>query len=112
MRDRGVLARQVDNGAVENVYQLQVMNASMQPRQLRLQALADEATGPTALEVQTRGTLAVEAAGATHLVVTVRMPAEQAQRNTSGTPVPIRLVVDDPTTGAQAETETTFLPGR
>ena len=112
MRDRGVLARQVDNGAVENVYQLQVMNASMQPRQLRLKAVADDAAGPTALEVQTRGTLAVEAAGATHLVVTVRMPAEQALRNTSGTPVPIRLVVDDPATGAQAETETTFLPGR
>ncbi|MES2718302.1 MAG: cytochrome c oxidase accessory protein CcoG [Pseudomonadota bacterium] len=111
MRDRGVLARQVDDGAVENVYRLQVMNASLQPRQLRLQALAGDAADTTALQVQHRGTLAVDAAGATTLVVTVRMRAEQAQRHSRSRPVPIRLVVDDLAAGVQAQTATTFLPG-
>lgn len=111
MRDRGVLARQVDDGAVENVYRLQVMNASRQPRQLHLQALAGDAASTTALHVQHRGTLSVDAAGATTLVVTVRMSAEQAQRHPRGTPVPIRLVVEDLSAGVQAQTTTTFLPG-
>jgi hypothetical protein len=111
MRDRGVLARQVDDGAVENVYRLQVMNASLQPRQLHLQALAGDAASSTALQVQHRGGLSVDAAGATTWVVTVRMSAEQAQRHPRGTPVPIRLVVDDRSAGVQAQTTTTFLTG-
>jgi polyferredoxin len=111
MRDRGVLARQVDDGAVENVYRLQVMNASLQPRQLHLQALAGDAASTTALQVHYRGTLSVEAAGATTLVVTVRMSAAQARRHPRGTPVPIRLVVEDRSAGVQAQTTSTFLPG-
>ena len=111
MRDRGVLARQVDDGAVENVYRLQVMNASMRPRQLQLQALAGDGTQTAALHVQHHGMLSVDAAGATTLAVTVRMGAAQLQRHPRGKPVPIRLVVDDPSTGAQAQTTTTFLPG-
>lgn len=36
IRDRGVMARQVDEGAVENIYRLQVVNLSEQARQIRL----------------------------------------------------------------------------
>jgi len=111
MRDRAVLARQVDDGTVENIYRLQVMNTSLQPRQLHLQALAADTADTTALQVQHRGPLAVDAAGATTLVITVRMSAEQAQRHPRGRPVPIRLVVHDPAAGVQAQTVTTFLPG-
>jgi len=112
MRDRGVLARQVEDGAVENVYRLQVMNASPRARQLHLQALSAEPGGSARpLPLRHRGRLSVEAAGATTLVVTVTLPAEQALAQRRGTPLPIRFVVDDPATGAQAQTRTTFLPG-
>lgn len=112
MRDRGVLARQVEDGAVENVYRLQVMNSSPRARQLQLQALS-AGTGQRvhALPLRHRGPLFVEAAGATTLVVTVTLPAEQAQAQRRGTPLPIRFVVGDPATGAQAQTDSTFLPG-
>jgi len=111
MRDRSVLARTVADGTVENVYRLQVMNASRQPRQLRLQALAGTGAAQTALQVVYRGALQVDAAGATMLVVTVRMPAEQARRHADGLPLPIRFVLDDDVTGraAQAQTMSTFL---
>jgi len=112
MRDRSVMARQVDDGAVENVYRLQVMNASIQPRNLRLQALAGEGSEARPLQLAYREALSVGAAGATTLVVTVRMEAGQAHGHRAGTPVPIRFVVDDaaPGAAAQAQAVSTFLP--
>lgn len=110
LRDQGVRARQADGGAVENVYRLQVMNASQHPRQLLLQALVGDAADTTALQAQHRGKPAVDAAGATTLVITVRMSAEQLRRHPGGTTVHIRLVVDEPAAGVQAQTPHTFLP--
>jgi hypothetical protein len=77
-----------------------------------LQALSAEPGGSARpLPLRHRGRLSVDAAGATTLVVTVTLPAEQALAQRRGTPLPIRFVVDDPATGAQAQTSTTFLPG-
>lgn len=113
LRDRGVLARPVEDGAVENVYRLQVMNASLQPRNLRLQALTNDGSDARPLPVDHRGALAIDAAGALSMVVTVRMDAAELQRHRRGAPIPIRLVVDDVATGTkvQAQSATTFLPG-
>ena len=36
MRDRGALARLVDDGRIENVYRLQLMNATEQPQRYRI----------------------------------------------------------------------------
>jgi cytochrome c oxidase accessory protein FixG len=36
LRDRGVLGREVDDGAIENVYRLQITNAARQPRRLAI----------------------------------------------------------------------------
>ena len=37
MRDRGALARMVDDGRIENVYRLQIMNATEEPQRYRVQ---------------------------------------------------------------------------
>jgi len=113
MHDRGVLARMVDDGAVENIYRLQVMNASLQPRQLRLQALAGQGAGQISLPVKHRGTLQVDAAGVSTVVVTVRMPGDEVLRHARGAPLPICFVLDDESAGGAASVQTvsTFLPG-
>ena len=38
IRDRGALAREVDGGKIENVYRLQLMNASEQPMRVTITA--------------------------------------------------------------------------
>ncbi|MBB4845242.1 cytochrome c oxidase accessory protein FixG [Paucibacter oligotrophus] len=74
IRDRGVMARQVDEGAVENIYRLQVVNLSESPRHisLQLQGLAGgQLIGGERWEL--RG------GEARSLVLAVRLPAREAQ---------------------------------
>ncbi len=94
LRDRAVLSRQVEDGAVENVYRLQLMNASLQPRQLAVSAFID---GADAAPLQAQHTLAlsVEPAGTATVALTLRMDAAIAQRQGSGRTVPIRIEVRD-----------------
>jgi cytochrome c oxidase accessory protein FixG len=49
MRDRASLSREVDNGRIENVYRLQLMNTAEAPRRARLTAFGKDGTP---LEVQ------------------------------------------------------------
>jgi len=78
IRDRGALAREVDGGKIENVYRLQLMNASEQPMRVTITA-----EGLPALDVQGgRGesTSFELAPAATRLVPTrVRRPADDVQ---------------------------------
>jgi cytochrome c oxidase accessory protein FixG len=75
VRDRASLARIVDNGHVENVYRLQLMNATESPHRYRiaLRGLPDGAlAGATEAEVAP--------AEARWVVLAVRLPPEAAQR--------------------------------
>jgi cytochrome c oxidase accessory protein FixG len=107
MRDRSVMARQVDQGAVENVYRLQVMNAREETRDLRIAV-----HGVQGLHLASPASLQLPPAGAHLLTVTVRLPAEQAQP-WAGQVLPIRFSVAD-ASGAQREqietTSTLLLP--
>jgi cytochrome c oxidase accessory protein FixG len=73
VRDRGTLARVVEDGWVENVYRLQIMNTTESVQRYRIAAagLASMATDPKA-------EVAVEAAQARWVVVAVRVPPEVA----------------------------------
>ncbi|MFZ2990594.1 cytochrome c oxidase accessory protein CcoG [Ideonella sp.] len=115
MRDRSVLVRPVEDGAVENVYRLQVMNASLQAREIRLSVVGQvaQAVEPE-LEISHSGPLRMDPAGAMTVVVTVRMSARQQALHAGGGPLPIRFVVQDVAGGdgaARAETLSTFLAG-
>ncbi|MDP3613327.1 MAG: cytochrome c oxidase accessory protein CcoG, partial [Rubrivivax sp.] len=82
VRDRGTLARVVDDGAVENVYRIQVMNRTEATQTYRLTA-----TGIEGLELSASQVSAAPAS-AVSLVARLRLPHRDAQA-LSGTATPV-----------------------
>ncbi|MBZ8140679.1 cytochrome c oxidase accessory protein CcoG [Rubrivivax gelatinosus] len=95
IKDRSTLARQVDEGAIENVYRLQVSNRSEMPQQLRLHA-----QGPAGLVVEAPA-FTVGPADATSIVVRLRLPAEAAAAF-AGRSVPVSFELSLPAAGGDA----------
>ncbi|WP_287880526.1 cytochrome c oxidase accessory protein CcoG [Acidovorax sp.] len=108
MRDRAVLARQVHDGAVENVYRLQVMNAREFPRDLRV-----DVHGADGLSLASTALVHLEPAGAHMQTVTLRLERGQATA-LAGQVLPIRIGVSDNTASSRERTETasTFMVPR
>ncbi|MBU6261243.1 MAG: cytochrome c oxidase accessory protein CcoG [Burkholderiales bacterium] len=79
VRDRGTLARQVEDGWVENVYRLQIMNATERPQHYVVQA-----GGLAGLRL--RGALAVDVAAteARWVSVALRVPPQTAAQAQPG----------------------------
>ena len=73
IRDRGVLARVVPGGAVENVYRLHLMNATEHPQRYQIDLL-----GPPGLSLLTTQSLSLDAVEARTLPVSVHLSAGQA----------------------------------
>jgi len=73
IKDRGALARIVDEGSVENVYRLQIMNRTEAPQTYRVGA-----SGIVGLALSS-ATVTVAPAGIESLVVRLRLPPEAAQ---------------------------------
>jgi polyferredoxin len=69
IRDRSVLARQVAGGQIENVYRLQIANATESPQRYRLVA-----HGLEGLHVASDAEVDVAAAGSHWVVVRLRVP--------------------------------------
>jgi polyferredoxin len=73
IRDRGVMARMVEAGKIENVYRLQVMNATETDQRFKVTV-----SGLPGLEVTSDNELTVPAAQARWLVVRAQLPPEVA----------------------------------
>ncbi len=73
VRDRGMLAREVDAGKIENVYSLQIMNAAEQ-----LQRYEISVEGLQGLSVTTDPTVQVESTQSRWVAVRVQAPAQVA----------------------------------
>ncbi len=73
VRDRASLARIVEDGWVENVYRLQIMNATESPQRYRLSA-----EGLPGLTLSQATTLEVDPAGARWVAVGLRLPPQAA----------------------------------
>ncbi|MBL8348959.1 MAG: cytochrome c oxidase accessory protein CcoG [Burkholderiaceae bacterium] len=108
LKDRGALARIVDDGAIENVYRLQIMNRTELPQTYRISAL-----GLPGLAAQTTEVSAPPAA-IRSVVVSLRLPfgAAQALRGRSA---PIRFEVTSlggagSAPAVQREKSTFFVP--
>ncbi len=71
IKDRGAQARIVEQGAIENVYRLQVMNASEQPQDFVIRV-----SGLPGLTLVTPASLHVERAGIGTLPVRLNLPPE------------------------------------
>ncbi len=86
VKDRGALARTIDDGTIENVYRIQIMNRTEAPQTYRV--AASGIAGLTVLAPQA----SAAAAGAVSLVVSLRLPAAAAQA-LQGTSVPVSFEV-------------------
>jgi cytochrome c oxidase accessory protein FixG len=97
VKDRGALARVVDDGAVENVYRILIMNRTELPQTYRVAA-----TGLQGLQLDAAPASAGPAALAS-VIARVRLPAEVA-RSLAGQAVPVVFEVSAtaPTAGAAA----------
>lgn len=71
IRDRGTLAREVDDGVIENVFRLQVMNVSEEPHRYAIAV-----SGLEKIELVDNPTLEVPAALTKSFVVSVRAPQQ------------------------------------
>jgi cytochrome c oxidase accessory protein FixG len=88
VRDRGVMARLVEDGFIENLYRLQVMNATEQPQQFTVSV-----TGLEGIALARPVALTVEAAEARWVSVAVRVPPEVAARSGTGAhPIQFQLM--------------------
>ena len=77
VRDRGVMARIVAGGAIENVYQLQVMNATEVTQHYKITAM-----GLPGLKVTSENVVTVESTQAHKLAVRLEVPFEAATPGT------------------------------
>ncbi|MDI6750576.1 MAG: cytochrome c oxidase accessory protein CcoG [Rhodocyclaceae bacterium] len=75
IRDRGVLAREVEGGLVENIYRLQVMNVSEQPHRYRITV-----SGLDGIQLEGEPVLEVEPATTKSFSYAVRVPPEAAPK--------------------------------
>jgi len=75
IRDRGTLAREVDNGKIENTFRLQVMNTAEEARRFSI-----DATGLDGIELASGRVVDVPAATTKSVFVHVRAPGESGKR--------------------------------
>ncbi len=73
VRDRGSIARMVGQGQIENVYRLQIMNATEQEQEYRLRV-----TGIEGLQLVSDTSIVVDAAGSRWMPVRVQAPPNAA----------------------------------
>jgi len=70
-RDRGVMARVVEAGKVENVYRIQVMNATEADQRYKISV-----DGLTGIKIMTEDTVSIASTEARWVVVRVQVPPE------------------------------------
>jgi cytochrome c oxidase accessory protein FixG len=108
VRDRASLARLVDDGWIENVYRLQLMNTTERAQRYRITA-----SGLPGAVVEPAGEIAVAPAEARWVPVSVRVPPETAQQAGPGAhalSLRVERVADSPSDGVAAlDEKTTFV---
>lgn len=107
VRDRASLARIVDDGLVENVYRLQVMNATEQPQRYRISV-----AGLPRVAIVGKDEVLVGPAEARWLTLSLRVPPEAAGQAGAGAhPITFKVerLGDAP---AQVEEKSTFVVPR
>ena len=104
VRDRGTLSRIVAGGQIENIYRVQLGNATEQPQRLQLSA-----SGLDGLRVASDTEVTVDAAADRWIVVRLQAPYGVASAGSH----PVQLEVHSPVDGSIAvQAKTTFLVPR
>ncbi len=104
IKDRGTMAREVGNGDIENVYRLQIMNATE-----RAQTYTTNVSGIPGLLMATEPKLTVAATGIGSLTIRLTLPAHAAQSLHGVTsPIVFRVQVLDHDKVETADEKSTF----
>ena len=101
VRDRATLARIVEGGLIENVYRLQIMNATEQPRTYTLAA-----EGLLGLELATDASVTIDGAQALWVPVRLRLPYDAARPGSHE----IHFLVRSPDVGEVKEKSVFMVP--
>ncbi len=96
IRDRGALARIVEDGRIENVYRLQIMNTLEQPQRYEVSV-----SGLQGLTIASEPVIEVDSAAARWLAVRVQLPPEVAEP-LRGQSNPIEFRIDRQPLGDEA----------
>jgi len=75
IRDRFLLAREADDGRIENVYNLKIMNTTEEPKRYALSV-----AGLDGIEIAGERIVEVESAKNQEVTVVVRVPPESAKK--------------------------------
>ena len=107
IRDRGALARVVEDGQIENVYTLHIANGTEQTRRYRV-----EASGLPGLRITSPATVDVPATGIGTLVVRLALAPEAAQAYRGrASPIVVEVsTADDGVITTAREKSTYFVP--
>ena len=103
VRDRGVMARLVTGGQIENLYRLQLMNATETAQTYRI-----EASGLKGLTIASETDFSVEPTASRWVVIRLRAPAE----GMSGGSHPVQFVIESSTSGRKLVEKSTFFAPR
>jgi len=104
IRDRGAIVREVEDGQLENVYRLQVMNTTEAARRYRLSV-----DGGAGIRIASDTVIEMAPASTRAFPVRIRMPAEAA----AGGSQPIHITVaDDSGSGIRVTERAVFLSPR
>ena len=106
VRDRATLARLVDDGRIENVYRLQLMNATERPQRYRIAV-----NGLSGIELAAERTVELAPAQARWVTLAVRVPPESARAAGPGAhPIHFQIENLDDTGTPVAEKSTFIVP--
>ncbi len=94
LRDRGALGREVEDGMVENVYRLQIMNATEVARRYTISV-----SGIDSIRLMTPVDISIDATGTRSVPVRVRIDDRKGQAGSNRIHFEVRAV-DDPTVRA------------
>ena len=103
MRDRGTLGREVEDGVIENVYRLQLINSDELSRRYRVTV-----SGLPGIAVAAGGEIEVGSAGTRLAPVTVRAPGGQGRPGSN--PIEFRVEALDDASVVVSEKSTFFVP--
>ncbi len=90
IRDRAVLAREVEGGLIENVFRLQVMNVSEKAQRYEISV-----SGLDKIELAGERSVEIPAAGAKSVTVAVRTPPESGKKGSNTIYFDVKSTVDD-----------------
>ena len=78
IRDRGAMGREVDNGMIENVYRLQIMNTDEAPHRYRLQV-----SGIDSIHLETPADVSLGSTESRAVLIRVRIAEGQGQKGSN-----------------------------